>query len=80
MNPRNIVWLGGLYYAVLKVKGASEFKILRLKTSLFSVNGFTNYSLRMEYGRKSFVINTWGPKPFLKFIGNPAIHIFGMVS
>lgn len=78
MNPRNIGWLGGVYYADPKVKEAWEFRILRLKTSISWVNGYTNYSLRMECGRKSFVTNTWGLKPFLKFVGNPVIHIFGV--
>ena len=68
MNPRNIDWLGGAYYADLKVKGGWESKTLRLKTLLFSASGFTNYSLRMEYGRKSFATSMWDPKPFLKFI------------
>ena len=80
MNQRNIDWLGGLYYVDLKVKGDLEFRTLRLKILLFSANGFINYSLRMEYGRKSFVISTWNPKPFLKSIGNLVTHIFGLVS
>jgi hypothetical protein len=79
-KPRNIDWLGGVYYADLKVKGAWESKTLRLKTSLFSASGFINYSLRMEYGRKSFATSMWDPMPFLKFIGNLGIHIFGVGS
>ena len=78
MNPRNFGWPGGLYYVDQKVKGDLEFRTLRLKILLFSANGFINYSLRMEYGSKSFVISTRNPKPFLKFIGDVVIHIFGV--
>ena len=77
MNQRNIDWLGGLYYVDLKVKGDLEFRTLRLKILLFSANGFINYSLRMEFGRKSFVINTWVPKQSPKSTGNRVTHTFG---
>ena len=77
MNPRNIDWLGGVYYADLKVKGLG-IQDLEIKKLLFSASGFTNYSLRMGYGRKSFATSMWDPMPFLKFIGNPGIHIFGV--
>ena len=80
MKPRNIDWLGEAYYADLKVKGAWEYKTLRFKTLLFSASGFINYSPRMEYGRKSFATSMWDPMPFLKFIGNLGIHIYGVVS
>ena len=79
-NLRNIDWLGGAYYAELKVKGAWESKTLRFKTLLFLASGFINYSLRMEYGKKSFATSMWDPMPFLKFIGNLGIHIYGVVS
>ena len=63
-----------------KSQGAWESKTLRLKISLFSASGFINYSLRMEYGRKSFAISMWDPMPFHNYIGNMGIHIFGVVS
>ena len=76
MKPRNIVWLGGMYYVDLKAEGDLEYSTLRLKTLRFSANGCTNYSLRMESDRKSFVISTWVPKLYLKSTGNLVIHIF----
>ena len=80
MKPKNIAWLGGMYYVDLKAKGVMESKTLRLKILHFSANGCTNYSLRMEYGWKSLVTSTWNPKPFVKSIGNLVTHIFGLAS
>ena len=77
-EKRNIAWLGGILYVGPKVKGDSESRILRSKTLHCSANGYTDYSLRMVFGRRSFVINTLGPKQSPRSTGNQVTLIFGV--
>ena len=64
-------------YAGLKMLGWGR-GVLGIKkiTEPFSINGYTNYSVRTKYGGKSFVTCTWVPKSLFKSIENPADSLF----
>jgi hypothetical protein len=50
-RKRNIDWLNGVWFVVLKIWVGWEFMTLRSKTQPYWVNGFLSFLAKMEFGK-----------------------------